>query len=170
MEGRQSGPAGSGGRSRTWRRRPTHRSGGSLHQWKCAGAGLRPIRRGGQGRAGLNLAPRVQSQRCRRRNRVCSRVAAAAVALVSWSRWGQKRKPGGNSCLSSQRWSCVSSQSSGGTIGRVGGWRKVRPTPLARGTGGVEKPASFTLLVLRPRRRSRFPAAWGVASSPPPHR
>lgn len=96
--------------------------------------------------------------------------AAAAVALVSWSRWGQKRKPGGNSCLSSQRWSCVSSQSSGGTIGRVGGWRKVRPTPLARGTGGVEKPASFTLLVLRPRRRSRFPAAWGVASSPPPHR
>lgn len=94
LEGRQSGPAGSGGRSRTWRRRPTHRSGGSLHQWKCAGAGLRPIRRGGQGRAGLNLAPRVQSQRCRRRNRVCSRVCGSRCRIGILVTMGTKAKAG----------------------------------------------------------------------------
>lgn len=33
------------------------------------------------------------------------------------------------------------------SVGRGRGWREALPTPLARGRGGVEKPASLTLLV-----------------------
>lgn len=49
------------------------------------------------------------------------------------------------------------------SVGRGRGWKEALPTPLARGRGGVEKPASLTLLVplsFPPLRYLPSPSLW----------